>query len=122
MSDDRAPYPCADHDKRVALTEQAVQEFKEVTQGMTAKLDLILAQITRVAVLEEKHSMQQLDVTRAHARIQRQEDALTTLANETRAFINYTKGVTRVLWVLAGAVGVLFIKVLFFAAASGMTP
>lgn len=118
----RAQQPCAEHEKRISLTEQAVMSIKQTSEGMTTKLDLILAQITRVAILEEKHQTQQVDVTRAHAKIQANEHTLETLARETRDFISYSQGRDKVLWVLGGAVMGLFIKVLFFTSHLGMTP
>lgn len=114
--------PCTDHEKRISLTEQAVMSIKQTSEGMTTKLDLILAQITRVAILEEKHQTQQVDVTRAHSKIEGLEDTVDALARETRNFIAYSQGRDKVLWVIGAAVLALFVKALFFAAKSGMTP
>ena len=47
------PSPCAEHERRIALTEQSVTSLKLTNEGITTKLDLILAQVTRVALLEE---------------------------------------------------------------------
>ena len=112
----------ADHGQRIALTEKSVHSMERTMEAVSTKLDLILAQITRVAILEEKHSTQQADVTRAHAKIESNQVKLDALAVESRAFINYTKGQNKILWALAGAVGVLLVKVLFFTASHGMTP
>ena len=112
----------ADHGQRLALTEQAVMSLKLTNEGMTTKLDLILAQITRVAVLEEKHSTQAQDITRAHTKIEANSDKLDALAEESRAFMSYTKGQNTVLWAIGSVVFALFIKVLFFTASHGMTP
>lgn len=118
----RESLPCADHEKRISLTEQAVMSIKQTNEGMTTKLDLILAQITRVAILEEKHTNQQTDLNRAHSKISELTTKHDTLAEQSREFMNFTKGRDKVLWVIAAAVGVLLVKVLFFAANNGMTP
>lgn len=118
----RTPTPCADHEKRISLTEQAVMSMKQTSEGMTAKLDLILAQVTKVAILEERHNNQQLDVGRAHNKIEGLTSELESLARETRSFIAYSQGRDKVLWAIGVAVMGLVIKALFFAASSGMAP
>lgn len=121
----RASMPCIDHEKRLALTEQAVMSIKQTSEGMTTKLDLILAQITKVAILEEKHSNLLIDNDRAHRKISDVTGKLDTLAEESRAFMNYTKGQNKqnkVLWAIGAIVAGLFVKVLFFASSHGMTP
>jgi NO-binding membrane sensor protein with MHYT domain len=45
-----------------------------------------------------------------------------TLATETRAFINHSQGRDKVLWLLAGCVGGLAIKIMFFMGSMGMHP
>jgi len=111
-----------DHEKRIALTEQAVMSLMHTNEGMTTKLDLILAQVTKVAILEERHNNQQVDVTRAHSKIGALEKSMEELAREARAFINYSQGRDKVLWAIGAVVLTLVIKSLFFAAARGMTP
>ena len=96
--------------------------LKGTNEGITTKLDLLLAQMTKVALLEERNINQQVDLSRAHSKIASNEAKLEALSEESKAFMNYTKGQNKVLWALSGAVGVLLIKVLFFAANSGMTP
>ena len=118
----QSSFPCPDHEKRIALTEQAVLSIKQTNEGMTTKLDLILAQITRVAILEEKHTNQQTDLNRAHSKIAELIKDHDRLAEEIRAFMNYTKGQGKVMWAIGAAVAALFIKMLFFAANQGMTP
>lgn len=121
--------PCATHAKaiadqgqRVALTEKSVSAMERTMEAVSTKLDLILAQITRVAILEEKHSTQQADVNRAHAKIDALAKEVEGLAKETRAFISYSQGRDKVLWALGAVVLGLFIKALFFASSHGMTP
>lgn len=118
----RSPMPCAEHEKRISLTEQAVISIKQTSEGMTTKLDLILAQVTKVAILEERHNNQQSDVNRAHDKISNLEDEVNSLAKETRAFISYSQGRDKVLWALGAVVLGLFVKALFFASSHGMTP
>jgi hypothetical protein len=113
--------PCSDHEKRLALTEQAVLSIKQTSEGMTTKLDLILAQITKVAILEEKHSNLLIDNDRAHSKIAGITDKLDKLAEESRGFMNYTKGQNKILWAIGSVVLGLLIKALFFAANNGMT-
>jgi hypothetical protein len=118
----RAQYPCADHEKRLALTEQAVMSIKHTNEGLTTKMDILISTMTKVALLEEKHSTQQVDVSRAHDKIGKVEKTIEQLAIESREFINYTKGQNQVLWALAAGVAMLAVKVLFFASSHGMTP
>ena len=117
-----AQYPCADHERRLSLTEQSVASLKQTNEGITTKLDLILAQITRVALLEEKHTNLMTDNNRAHSKIGNLEKSVDELAKESREFISYTKGQNKILWWIGGIVAALFIKVVFFAASYGMTP
>ena len=111
-----------DHEKRIALIEQSHLQNAATMLSVSGKLDQILAQINRIAILEEKHSTQQLDVTRAHSRVAKVEDSLDALSVETREFMNYSKGRDKVLWAIGGVVAGLFVKVVFFAANHGMTP
>lgn len=112
----------SDHEKRIALIEQIHAQTGATMQSVSGKLDQILAQINRIAILEEKHSTQQIDVTRAHSRIGTVETNFNAFAIETREFINYSKGRDKVLWAIGGGLAMLAIKVLFFAANQGMTP
>lgn len=118
----REQRPCAQHEQRIALTEQAVMSIKKTNEGITTKLDLLLAQMTKVALLEERHITQQLDLTRAHTKIEDNAKKLETLADESRAFMNYSKGQAKILWAIGAAVLALLVKALFFAAGHGMTP
>lgn len=120
--DRRASNPCAEHEKRISLTEQAVMSLKSTNEGITTKLDLLLAQMTKVALLEERNITQQIDLSRAHSKIESNADKLEALSVESRAFMNYTKGQTKVLWAIGTAVFGLLVKALFFAANNGMQP
>lgn len=120
--DRREQLPCPSNEQRIALTEQAVMSIKQTNEGIITKLDLLLAQMTKVALLEERHITQQLDLTRAHTKIEDNAKKLETLANESRAFMNYSKGQAKVLWAIGASVLALLIKAMFFAAGHGMTP
>lgn len=121
--------PYSDHEKRMGaietkaiLTEQAVLSIKATNEGITTKMDLLLAQMTKVALLEERNITQQVDITRAHKKIEDLEKKHDDLATEIRAFMNYSKGQQKVMWAIGTAVAALVIKALFFAANHGMTP
>ena len=122
-------FSCIEHEKRMGaietkavLTEQAVLSLKATNEGLTTKMDLLLAQMTKVALLEERNITQQVDITRAHKKIEDIEKKHDELATEIRAFMNYSKGQQRVMWAIGTAVAVLIVKALFFAANHGMTP
>ena len=114
--------PCASHENRISLTEQAVMSLKQTNEGLTTKMDLLLAQMTKVALLEERNITQQIELARANTKIDANAEKMETLAEESRAFMNYSKGQNKVLWTLGIAVGALLVKALFFAASNGMTP
>ena len=116
-----AQYPCQDHEKRLSLTEHSVDTVERTMEAVSTKLDLILAQITKVAILEEKHQNQGIDITRAHDKISKLEAKHDDLAVEIRAFMNQMKGQSKILWAIGSVVGMLLVKVLFFAANNGMT-
>lgn len=107
---------CAEHDKRISLTEQAVMSLKNTNEGITTKLDLLLAQMTKVALLEEKHQTHALDIDRANNKISSNEKELDELAIEVRHFISYSQGRDKILWAIGSAVLALVIKAVFFAA------
>lgn len=117
-----AQYPCVEHERRLSLSDQSLASLKQTNEGITTKLDLILAQITRVALLEEKHTNLMTDNNRAHSKIGCLEKTVEDLARESRDFMAYTKGQNKALWWIGGIVAALFIKVVFFAAGNGMTP
>lgn len=125
IHDRRAPQketPCSDHAQRLALTEKSVNQMERTMEAVSTKLDLILAQITKVAILEEKHSNLLIDNDRAHKKISDIAAKLDALSTEARGFMKYTEGQNKVLWAIGGIVMALVIKALFFAASHGMTP
>ena len=118
----RTSYPCSEHDKRLAMAERNLSSVEKVMDAVSTKLDLILAQITKVAILEEKHSALIVDNDRAHKKISDLAEKFDRLAEESRAFMNYSKGQQKVMWAIGGVVMALVVKALFFAANNGMTP
>lgn len=118
----RASTPCADHEKRISINERAVSTVERTMEAVSTKLDLILAQITKVAILEEKHSNLIIDNDRAHKKIADISEKLDRLSEDTRGFMKYTEGQNKVLWAIGSVVLGLLIKALFFAAGHGMTP
>lgn len=119
---DPRQYPCADHERRLSLAEQSVDRVERTMDAVSTKLDLILAQITKVAILEEKHQNQGIDISRAHDKIGKLEEKHDALAVEIREFMNQMKGQSKILWAIGSVVFMLVVKVLFFAANNGMTP
>lgn len=120
--DQMCHHPCNEHDKRLTMAEKNLSSVEKVMDAVSTKLDLILAQITKVAILEEKHSNLIIDNDRAHKKISDLTDKFDKLAEETKAFMNYSKGQQKVMWTIGTAVAALVIKALFFAANNGMTP
>ncbi|MFZ4540066.1 hypothetical protein [Propionivibrio sp.] len=124
-------------DRRVGGLEQSHTFLKEALGGMSGKLDLILVQITKVAVLEEKSSVQQIDINRAHNKIstveikhdlmiKALEDKHDDFAKIVLDFIAFTKGLTKLAYILWSSLGsvvfLILIKILFFAGNAGFTP
>lgn len=116
------PLPCANHEKRLSLAENSVSHMERTLEAVSTKLDLILAQITKVAILEEKHSNLIIDNDRAHKKIEALSAKVDTLSTETRAFINHSQGRDKVLWAIGAGVLMLGVKVLFFMGSLGMHP
>lgn len=114
----RQQMPCADHDGRLKLIERSHEDARRTMEGVSTKLDLILAQLTKVALLEEKHANSTADINRAHLYINNLQADVKVLSREVRDFISQAKGMSRLAWalwtLLSGGVGAMLIKVLFF--------
>ena len=111
--------PCdCKHEADITTLKSSRDDMKRTLDGVSTKLDLILAQITKVAVLEEKHSNATSDINRAHLYINNIEKDVESLSKEVREFMNYSRGAAKTaqaLWaILSGGVGAMLIKVLFF--------
>lgn len=76
--------------------------IKKMEDKFDAKLDLILFQIQKIAVLEANHENHQLGMQRAFSRI---ED-LEHQARDLQAFRNQTHGMAKMAWILWTALGV----------------
>lgn len=118
----RINFPCSDHEKRLLKAENSVTSVERVMEQVSTKLDLILAQITKIALLEQKHATAEIDITRAHKKVEDLEHKHDVLALEIRDFMSQAKGMTRMVYMLSATVLTLLVKVLFFAAANGMQP
>lgn len=120
MIDTNSPV-CNDHERRISLTEQAIAQMTRTNEGITAKLDLILAQITKVAILEERHNAQASDLGRAHDKISKLTREYEEFSREVRSFINEARGMakaTKVIWMLLGSgVALALGKILFLSGA-----
>jgi len=92
--------------------------IKRSMESVSTKLDLILAQITKVAILEERHSNSVEDINRAHVYIETLEGELKTLAAEVRDFMAHSRGMMRMGWViwtiLSSGLGMMLAKLFFF--------
>lgn len=112
------PYPCAKEAVIAGLLHDR-DDIKKTMETVSSKLDLILAQITKVAILEERHSNSVADIDRAHGLISKLEKDVRQISDEIRAYINETKGMAKMAWtvwtILSSAVGLMLVKVLFFA-------
>jgi hypothetical protein len=66
-----------------------------------AKLDMILFQINKVAILEEKHSYQSAALERAFTRIQ----ILDASVDQLNSFKDKTEGMAKMAWIIWGGLG-----------------
>lgn len=122
MTDHNIPPPCAEHEKRTSSLEMHAEYTRNTMESVNNKLDLILAQITKIALLEQKHDTSAVDISRAHSKVDKLASEVEVLARETRAFISYSQGRDKVLWAIGAVVTALLVKALFFAASQGMVP
>ena len=121
---------CSDHEKRLIGVEHASQSIKAMLETQDGKLDRILEKISRIDILEEKHSTHQADITRAHRKIELLEAAhnveldvvakrVDELSVESRKFMNETNGMARMAWIIWTMMGsglaLMLVKVLFFS-------
>jgi hypothetical protein len=113
----RKPLDCK-HEGTIAGLIHDRDDLKKSMEVVSTKLDLILAQITKVAILEERHNNSTQDINRAHLYVANLEKEVKTLSTEVRSFISESKGMAKMAWIvwtiLSSAVGLVFVKVLFF--------
>lgn len=110
------PDPCSQIHRIDTLErrdESIFSTLKKMEDKFDAKLDLILFQINKIAVLEANHQHHSNALDRAFEKIEHLEDSI----RETEAFRNKTEGMAKMAWTLwaaiSGIVGFLLIKVFF---------
>lgn len=117
-----------DINTRIALLEANIKAKQETERSNSDKLDVILARLERLSVLEERQAVHHDDFRKVEQEHRVLWDALneaqkriSTLELETTAYVSYAKGQNKLLYAMMGVAGSVFIKVLFFASANGMT-
>lgn len=106
--------PCS-NSHRIELLERKDDSIftalKKMEDKFDAKLDLILFQINKIAVLEANHQHHSNALDRAFEKIESLEVSL----RESQTFQHKTEGMARMAWYLwaaiSGAVGFLIVKV-----------
>lgn len=105
------------HEGKIAMLEQRDQMIVDALNKLEGKVDLILMQITKVAVLEVNHQNHNEALSRSFKRIEDLESSVQKLSKESSDFISYTKGMAKmamIIWgILTGAVGLLGVKIVF---------
>jgi hypothetical protein len=113
-------------ERRVSALEGSHNYVKSAVDEIVGKLDKILEQNTRVAVLAEKQATHQVDLDRAYARISAVEEKHASLLQTVTTFISFISGLTKlayVLWTtLSGVTLIILVKMLFFMGAKGFMP
>lgn len=114
---------------KIAMLEQRDAMIIDLLGKLEQKTDLILMQITKVAVLEVNHDHQSEALARAFNRIESLERAVSdsakesarqieSLGTETRKFMNQMEGMAkgaRILWTIMGSgLGIMMVKTLFW--------
>lgn len=108
--------PC-DQTYRITALEQRdevmLKEFKEVSQKFDGKLDTILFQLGKIAVLEVNHQNHSSSMERAFSKL----GELEKECSELRGFKSHTEGMAKMAWLLWGSLGTgvvtLLVKVFF---------
>lgn len=86
-------------EKREAILFEALKKMED---KFDSKLDLILFQISKIAVLEANHQNQQSSIQRAFSKL----DDLEEASRIQEAFRNKTEGMAKMAWVLWTMLGV----------------
>jgi hypothetical protein len=111
-------------ERRVSALEGSHNYVKSAVEEIVGKLDKILEQNTKVAVLAEKQAMHAIDLDRVERRISSVEDKHATLLQTVTQFISFISGLTKlayVLWTtLSGVTLIILIKMLFFMGKMGV--
>ncbi len=113
-------------DRRISGLESAYSYLKDTMKEIVEKLNSILEQSTKVAILAEKQANHAIDLERAEKRIVEVEAKYSTLHTQVSEFISFIRGLTKlayILWTGLGAVVFLIlIKILFFLGKQGFMP
>ena len=107
--------PCSHEQRLISIErrhESLLESIKKMEDKFDAKLDMIIFQINKVAVLEEKHTYQSQALGRAFEKLGNIEMSVDTL----KSFKDKTEGMARMAYLLWTAMGVslgaLAVKVL----------
>jgi len=96
--------PC-DQAFRISSLEQRdelmLREFKDVSLKFDGKLDTILFQLGKIAVLEVNHQNHSSSMERAFSKLGELEKECSTL----RSFKSHTEGMAKMAWMLWGSLG-----------------
>ena len=120
--------PQDDLNTRVTVLEAALKATAENDKQLNSKLDAILMQLQKLSVLEERQATHHEDFDRLNS----DSDLIWKAINELRAkthaveleytaFSSYAKGQSKLVYALLGVAGGIFVKMLFFASANGMS-
>ena len=94
------------HERRLETLERRYEmlldNIRKMEDKFDTKLDLILLQINKVSILEEKHTYQSAALERAFNRIQLLDDAMDKLSS----FKDHTMGMAKMAYIIWGAMGV----------------
>ena len=100
------------HEKRLDTIEKRndgiVESLRQMENKFDAKLDMILMQLNKVAILEEKHSYQSAALERAFNKI----TTLDTEFEELVKFKSHVEGMARMAYIIWGAMGVSIVAML----------
>lgn len=114
----RKPIDCK-HEGTIGGLIHDRDDLKKSMEVVSTKLDLILAQITKVAILEERHNGSTADINRAHLYIANLEKEVKTLSTEVRDYISESRGMAKMAWalwtLLSGGMGMMLAKIFFFS-------
>lgn len=105
-------------ERRISILENSYSYLKQSFADIVDRLDKILEQNTKVAVLAEKQIIHQIDLEKASLRIDHIEKTHTLFATKVTEFMSFIEGITKlayILWTSLGAIALIsLIKVVFF--------
>jgi hypothetical protein len=118
------------YEARLVTLENQDEGLREALHKFESKLDLILAQVSKIAVLEANHTHHSSGLDRAFVQIttvDRKLDAhvevLVSRMGQFEEFMNKTRGMAQMAYLLWGAFGaglaLIFVKVMFFMSSHG---